>query len=394
MKTIDKINSISNLFSCNSSEIYCESNRFYHKISSFSTSIEQELKKNGVEFDKQPDKVLLKIKTFIHGINLISFQEIQKYFESFFLNEEFLILNVNGDYCYKVNSEIYWASNIEYAFKTICNNIIYYYELFNFLKSKDFADHHNDANTEIIFYSSAKGIFKIKYSAEPSIAYNNDTSDKTKVLLELARSVQIRSFFKNSLFGFSSDKCSISLNEIIEKSSSISETTNRDFELASKLFDFEKFKDSLYKEKEKYFNGIREIVNKIFSQAIGIPISISATVFATYKIDKEPIILLIVLASFILYVCLYIKLQLVYKFDLKETKNDFETDFDIIKEKSGLPKNIVEREKNKIDKKLNNSISMVNWVIGLVILLGILVIIYILYQINYNALLKTICRSK
>ncbi|MDA3616792.1 hypothetical protein [Polluticaenibacter yanchengensis] len=394
MTITDKITCISNILSRNSSEIYCESNRFYHKRHSFSNSIEEELVRTGIEFDKEPDKVLLKIKSFLDGINLISFQEIQKYFEPVFLNEDFLILNLNGDYYYKANSDIHWSDNAETTFNIRCQNIISYFELFNFLKSTDFADHHNDANTEIIFYSSAKGIFRITYAPEPSIPDNIDISNNTKVLLELAKSVQTRSFLKNSLFGFSSDKCSISLNEIIEKFSGINETTNRNFELASKLFDFDKFKDSLYKEKEKYFNGIREIVNKIFSQAIGIPISISATVFATYKIDKEPVMLLIVLASFILYVCLYVRLQLIYKYDLNEIKIDFESDFNIIKEKSGLPVNIVEREKNKINKKLTHSISIVNWIICLVIILGILVIVHILYQIDYHAVLKIIFPSK
>ncbi|HCZ36317.1 MAG TPA: hypothetical protein DHV26_10380, partial [Cytophagales bacterium] len=243
-------------------------------------------------------------------------------------------------------------------------------------------------------YSSAKGIFKIKYAIEPTI---NDTEQITKQvnqLLELAESIQFRAFVKNALFNFSKDKCSISISEIIEEATNIAETTKRDYELASKLFDFDKFRDSLYKEKEKYFNGVREIVNRIFTQAIGIPISISATVFATYKIDDEPIILGIVLISFILYVILYVRLQLTYKSDLKEVRRDFKSDFKIIEEKSGLPKDIIQREEIKIKKKLDISISIVNWIVGIVIALGILLTVYILYQIEYTEMMKIICLNK
>ncbi len=93
------------------------------------------------------------------------------------------------------------------------------------------------------------------------------------------------------------------------------------------------YKDSLYKEKEKYFLSIREIINKIFSQAVGIPISISATVFASYKVSDDNLMLLIVLLTFFIYVVFYIKIQLIYRADIGELKNDFTKDFDVIKSK-------------------------------------------------------------
>lgn len=387
----NSIKVISELFAQNSSDVFCELNKFYFNSTAFISSIESNLNSNGVQFDKQPEKVLIKVRSFLDNINIVPFSSIEKFFDEKLINESYLILNTNGNYLYHDNKRIFWSEKVIEQFKIKCLNFISYYKLFNLLKKENFSDHHNDANTELIFYSSAKGIFKIKYETEPEIIGTEEITRQVEQLLELVESIQFKPFLKNALFNFSKDKCSISILEIIQEAKGISETTKRDYELASKLFDFDKFRDSLYKEKEKYFNGIREIVNKIFSQAIGIPISISATVFATYKIDDEPIILGIVLISFILYVILYVRLQITYKSDLKEIKKDFETDFKIIEEKSGLPKDIIKREETKVKKKLDNSISIVNWIVGTVIILGVLLAIYILYQIDYSEIIKIIC---
>jgi len=379
----DKLKSIQSIFSTNEVEINSEGNRFY-ALTKKQEDFENLCKTNSLETERQNDKVLLKIKSFLNGIDLISFNELETYFEYDFITKDFAILSNKGEYYYyqaeKKSVEVSTSASAD--FLTKCKNIFSYYTLYDFLKSEDLSDHHNDANLEIIIYSSSKGIFRITYDSLPKIEESKDVSTKITKLISRVEPVQIRSFFKNALFTFSNGKGIISINEIINKSDDLIDTAERDFELASKQFDFDKFRDSLHKEKEKYFNSIRDIINKIFSQAIGIPISITATVFATYKVNNENVMLSIVLLAFLLYVCFYIKIQLVYKEDIKEIKKDFTNDFDIIKSKSGLPEKDINSEKSKIDRKLNSSLSMINWLVGIVIGLGILVACYIFYEIG------------
>jgi hypothetical protein len=387
---LDKLNIVSEIFKSHQSIIACDANKFI--ANKDFTSLKTVCDSKGINTDESGDTLSLKIKSFI-GVNLICSKEIEKYFENSFTEEEFAILNTNGDYCYNdlQNAKLIFNEQASSEFRIVCTNIYHYFKLYNFLKSEEFADHHNDANSEIVIYSSAKGIFKIQYTAIPTVEKAKEFSSSVLKLIEIATPIQLRFFFKNSLFTFSNGTGVISINEILEKSQDIIAATKRDFELVSKQFDFDKFRDSLYKEKEKYFTNIRDIVNKIFSQAIGIPISISATVFATYKVSDDTLMLLLVWLSFILYAVFYIKIQWVYKGDIQELKTDFTNDFAIIKSKSGLPENLIQTEKEKIERKISSSLTMIDMLIGVVIGLGILVSWYIFYEVGKS---ETFCLIK
>ncbi len=94
------------------------------------------------------------------------------------------------------------------------------------------------------------------------------------------------------------------------------------------------------------------------------------------------VMLIIVWLSYIIYTGFYIKIQWVYRSDLKEIQNDFDSDFEIIKTKSGLAEDMIEKERSKIQRKLSISLSMIHWLIVIVALLGCIVSCYILYEIT------------
>ena len=281
---------------------------------------------------------------------------------------------------------------------TYLMNIVSYFKLFNFLKEKDFCDYFNSANNQIIIYSSAKGVYKINYETIPLIPKDTDIEKDITEFLKNADPIELRPYFKSSIFAFTNGTGFITLNDLIKNLVQIIFAAKRDHDLVLKAFDFANFRNSLYKEKEKYFTNIREIINKIFSQAVGIPVSISAAVFATYKVSDDSLMLLLVLASFIVYVWFYVKIQSVYKSDLKELQADFKTDFDIIISDSGLQPALISKEKTKVERKITSSISIVNFLIWLVISLGLLVCIYILYEVSqsntiFPPLLAQVCSS-
>ncbi len=346
------------------------------------SQLEKECKDNGLEVDKIGNTLTLTLSSLIPS-NLILFDELSTYFEPRFVSEEFFVIKINGEFCFhNVTEGFVFNDSVSIEFKNSCENIFYYYKLYNFIKTKEISDHHDSGNKEFVIYNSAKGIFKVVYEPVPIINNSKNISVDVNNLIKNSSSVELNPFFKNALSTFVNGKPSISLQDIISNSDDIVSTIKRDYALVSKQFNFEKIRDSLYKEKEKYFTNIRDIANKIFSQAIGIPISISATVFATYKVSDDTLMLLIVWLAFILYAIFYVKIQLVYRADIEELKTDFNNDFEIIKTQSGLSENIITTEKTKIDRKISSSLAMINSLVVIVICLGLLVSWYIFYEVG------------
>lgn len=335
-----------------------------------------------IEFSQDGKDLQLKIKKALGDFNLVLY-EVWNFFEFHYLETNFVILNADGDYCiYMVNKKaLEFSVDCKETFKTACQNLLAHYQLYSFLKSNEFADHHNSGKNEIVLYSSSNGIFKVVYENVPKISSEINYSKNITHLLERTDSIHIYPFLKNAIYSFCKDTMTITLSEIIEKSNAITELAIRNFDIVSKQFNFDNFKDALHKEKDKYFNSIRDVVNKIFSQAVGIPISIGATAFAAYRVDGDIFFLTIILMTFLVFVFYYIRIQLFYRTELKVIRAEFINDFSIIESKSGLDSNSIEHERTKILAKIDSSKSIVTGLIGIIILLGLITIAYVLLQV-------------
>lgn len=340
--------------------------------------IESRCEAIGLSTERAGKELRLQIKQFF-TIPVIYYPELSRKFEAAYSDSSFIILDTNGDFCINdPNKDLLCNADANPDFKINSENIWAYYKLLNFLSSEDFADHFNDANREIVIYSSSKGILKIKYDSEPRLN-ENKISDTVAKIIKVAGQDELKSFVQNALFVFSREEGTIALAEIIERADEIVTAAKRDYTLANKRFDFENFRDSVYKEKEKYFSNIRELINKIFAQAIGVPISIGAAIFSTYKIGDDKFMVLLVLLSFIVYVAFYLRIQFIYRDELQEIEFDFITDFDIIISKSGLDQKIIDKEVVKVKEKLRKSFLLIKWLINVVIGLSILVSCYMTY---------------
>lgn len=341
------------------------------------------LEKNNIPYEEYGDDLRLQLKKYFQDVNLKYSEALSSDITFNDVYGDFFVFDRSGTFVKFQSSDLgftcYGKENKELLLHI--RNTVAYYRIFNFLRADDFCDYFNDANNEIVIYSSVNGVFKIKYDTIPVIDFGKDIENDVNKLIEIAQPIQLTPFFKNSIFTLSNGTGIVNLKQIIAESEILVSITKRDYELVAKKFDFEKFKDSLYKEKGKYFTNIREIVNKIFGQAVGIPISISATVFATYKVSDDVFMLFIVLLAFLVYQMFYIRIQLVYRADIIELKDDFIKDFEIIKNDSGLSPVLIETQGSKILGKIDSSISMIFWLIAIVSFLGLLVCFYIGYEI-------------
>ncbi len=351
-----------------------------------------------ITYDEYGDTLRLQIKRYFNGESVKYLEALESEIKSADINLSLLIVSLAGIILtYNPITDIiseFGTKNENIS--TQVENLIAYYKLFNYFKTSPFCDYYNSANDQIIFYSSTHGIIKIKHDVIPPKLNNFRIKERVNEILALAKPIEVSSFLKNSFYTISNGTGILDFKEIINKSDGIISITKRDYELVAKKFDFDKFRDSLYKEKENFFKEIREIIGKIFSQAVGIPISISASVFATYKVSDDTLMLVLVLLAFSLYVAFYIKIQCIYKKDLKEIENDFVQSFSIIQSKSGLPINTINIEKDKIERKISSTQDIIFWSILLVSFLALLVVVYIIYEITTNetfSLIKILLRK-
>jgi len=325
-------------------------------------------------FDKE---LRLKLKHYFSECEVQYADLISGPLEPYSVTKPIVLISPPGCMWYNPSNDSFAITkNVDVESERIFRNAVAYFQFFNFLSQDGICDYFNYANSEIVFYNSANGIIKVNFDPRPIIDFTGEITSGLNKLQELAAMTQITSVFVNSVFQLSGGAGHISLKELVTERHELIDITKRDYELISKKFDFAKFRNSLYAEKEKYFKEIREVVNKIFGQAIGVPISIGASVFATYRVQGDNFVVGLVLAGFVIYLSFYLRLQWIYKRELVDVENQFNDDFTVIAQNSGLPASTITNERQSIENKILTVRSIQKWLIGSVIGLGILVSIF------------------
>ncbi|TGE06302.1 hypothetical protein [Hymenobacter fodinae] len=220
-------------------------------------------------------------------------------------------------------------------------------------------DYNNDIAHELVYHTSTKGVFKLPYSVVlPQLNDEIDYSKPINTTINKLSDINYQLFFKNQLADFIKRTDNNYFTNLLLNIEAISSSTDKDLDLYIKNFSWESFRSKLYSEKDKYFASLREILGKIMTQLIAVPISISATIFATYKV-KDPYILLLVGIAFTAYVIFVIHIQCMYYKDVAEIKHDFERDFNTISSKSGLEPSVINFEKDKIERRIKNVTNLI-----------------------------------
>jgi hypothetical protein len=338
-----------------------------------------DLKSLGVLYIDDPDGIVINLKSISKEHKVIFRKWLGQEFTEETYENDTVFFDVNGDYAVLTSSKLVsWSSD---DFKNTIENVIAYYRLKITLSEESVSDHHNSGGKQFVFYSSTKGVIKITYESPAPLVVSQVNLVIIQSLIESIKNPAHKIHFINGLFKITNEKPIVSLATIITNADLIVAIIKRDYEITLKQFDFDKFKDNLLKEKDKYFNSVREIVNKVFGQLIGIPISISASAFATYKVENEASTLALILLGFAFYVFLYIKIQLSYLNDLIDIKTDFDRDFEEIKLKSGLEEKLIQVECDKVHKKIRQTRSMIRIMIGGICVLGVSFVIYLVNQL-------------
>lgn len=324
-----------------------------------------------------------KMKYFEKLDNILSISISKENFKiKVFLNEQFFLkdfseIDRNNDFlilCYKDSFIVYNNnSSIQNQNGRIDDdffvyNTLNYMEFLNQLKRN--ADYVNTANNEIIYYTSTKGIFKLKYpQIKPHLSKDKNLESIFNDFLERFKQKDFTIFLKNEFFD---TVTSNQIIELIDKLPMIISSADRNYELFTKNFNWDTFNSKLKFEKDRYFNSFRDILGKIMSQIIILPISVTATFIAINSITNL-IVLNCIYLSYIIYSIVIIAIEYSYYKDLRELESDFIKDYNILLKDSGLNEAEIIFEKQKINARLNRAkILVVVFISSMFIFLGII----------------------
>ncbi len=74
-----------------------------------------------------------------------------------------------------------------------------------------------------------------------------------------------------------------------------------DFSIYLRKFSFETFNKNFRKEQIEYFSSLRDILSKIQTNIVSIPVSISITVAAVFEVKDKPDLALLIVVGYIFY---------------------------------------------------------------------------------------------
>jgi len=139
----------------------------------------------------------------------------------------------------------------------------------------------------------------------------------------------------------------------------------QNFEIYLHDLSLENLKKDFIDYKNKYFNQLREILSKLTNQVIGLPVTIAASVFSTYKVSDSPSTLIIILFVFMLYAGYSIFLLKLQKEDIRDIKEMFIKDFAYIENSVFFKKFPAEltdftTAKDKINLRIRHLLQAVN----------------------------------
>ncbi len=156
-------------------------------------------------------------------------------------------------------------------------NQIAYNQFVELLKSRVFADDYNNVSRQLLSYSLDKGVYKIELPIlAPILDDSKNFQEQVKLFSIKYASPDFILHFKNQLYNLPVIAEENRIQYIVTVLSELIHNADMEYQLFSKKFSFKKLRTELRQEKETYFKSLTEVLSKITTQIISVPISISA----------------------------------------------------------------------------------------------------------------------
>lgn len=296
------------------------------------------------------------------------FQRIQKRFDRniLFIDDKTLV-----PYFWSASDQKTYVDFVETQTNHFFNNVIAYFELLDFLKNQEhkednvfyFVDHFSWDNRLIVF-TTLKRVGKMTISVPANVpVFNEDLSLKTKIEKFYRafdeNNKHLPKFIKNELFKFlSKEKKEDRFVKLLERLDEILVRAEQNFEVYLNDLSLENLKKDYIEHKDKYFQQLRDVLGKISGQIIALPLTITASAFASYKSFDNTFLLSIIILAFIaftIYSLFNLRLQLE---DIKDIGNSSRLDYNKLKSSPFFIKypeelNSFEQINSKIRKRIS-----------------------------------------
>jgi len=317
----------------------------------------QQFPNENLYFNKQSFLELCELKSFDSDIGILQFQAEDYMYFDFEKGET-------------------WIGNEKNENKLFLNNAKYYWLLQKEFIESNIAAYHSDARNECLITSSEEGLLEIGYDNRvPDIGEEQNLQESYYTFKafgeKLEHSPELQQFFKGQLFSFL-------INHDREerfiyfcyKIKNIIEASKRDYEIFLNRNSFKKLKDVFRKERDEYFSSIRDVLDKILSKVVSIPVSISATALALYTLKSVPNFASIVVFAYIIYSLFTTYLLRALLLDTLRIRAEFGADLELVWTDFSRSKEMLDKESQGVKEKIRHTISTI---VVLVILLMLFV---------------------
>jgi hypothetical protein len=265
----------------------------------------------------------------------------------------------------------------------LIDNAIYFDKIIELIKDK-LAIYNDDVKNELVMVStSGREAFSIGY---PKVQEELPEYNLKSIFYQLEEEISRKDFapfFNNEICKILADKqVEERYVEFLKQHNLIVKSATLDFEIYLKDFSFEKIKTKFRENRDKYFQSLQDINSKFSSKLGSLVISISASIFATFRFKSEGRLFsgLLVLIAYTLYTW-YSNYEIACsKNDLKTIDGNFKRELKEIYIKSPIIADSLEEDSNQINNKIKDILENLPILYLLVTGLNSLVSIFIIVE--------------
>jgi len=260
-----------------------------------------------------------------------------------------------------------------------CKNYLIYKGILEFLfQSKEFAQFSNESTKTFTLISKEYGVFHLGYfPPNYQYFYSINIEGKLERLKSEFQKKEFIQFFKEIVV--TSVHSTIEKNRfqiIIRQLDSIIDLTSKDYEAYVSNFAIDKIKSEFREERESYFENIDRSISSIGKQVVSFPLTFAASVFASYKVQDKPGVILLILFAYFLYTVIAILILRMTSYNVKCLRLDINAEEKEISTAYGKIYSNFEADFNKIKKKVFNLRVIIIVLYSVLILLLVLFTLY------------------
>jgi hypothetical protein len=284
-----------------------------------------------------------------------------------------------------------------------CKNYLIYRETLNFfLDTKEFAQFKNESTKNFTIISKEYGVFHIGFRLPDFYYfYSINLEGKLRRLKDEFAKKEFIQFFKEIVVAsIHSTTEGDRFQTLISQLDSIIDLTSKDYEAYVSNFAIDKIKSEFKEERESYFENIDRGISAIGKQVVSFPLTFAASIFASYKVQDKPGVILLILFAYFLYTLIAILILRMTSYNVRCLRQDVTAEETQIKTEFRKLFSNFESDFKKIKNKILNLRIIIGVLYGVLISLFIL---FALYSFNImtwidltdlEAIFKNIYRGK